>query len=1343
MALYATNAYATKAYSEHPLALWALDDDVTYFSLLSEEDRYMGSSYWAPYSTNATVTEYTQPINRPFQDSVVSKVVPTAQGDEILFISEQVFTSERPYNEVLGSFSINFWIYANATSLSLRSYEFGYQYRNPNSGIYVTVAQEEVVITPTLWQRFQYTFDPPENTGIRLYLKININPDYVPGPSEDLYFLFNGMSLGQWSETTASSSLGAFSEPVPADLEAALNILPSEDIQVSKAFPYGLSTGNGYYLSEEGQFLGVNYGIPLVYGSDNVTKLRPSPSGRPSIVFPGNGVLNESGRSNVYTVEMWLRIDNNGVESKRIWGPVRPYESSDYTAPLDGLYINENCLVLAIGQNISSFYIAEWYRPMLVHIILRNNGASVLINGEQVISLSYDSQSINLPGSEYDWIGFYSYPDIELFELDCFSIYPYAMPADVCKRRFVWGQGVVSPETINTAYEGTTAYIDYPFAQYTANHSYPDVAKWDAGYYENMLSTSRGISVPNYSLPQIFLGGGRNLAELYEANKRNQTVDVPTNISLKPSVENSPDIPEFENFSYMFFQNMNILNSTMRGIYGIFDCESVPELPLPDAVYPLLTFTNTDLNHRISAAIIQNEAGDGIDLIYAYVIDIQGGIVLNNIEIFKRIPLELNTPFFAGIDITQLYNVRFSILRNVSIANFFKNPSSVTIHIAGLSTLTEQGTFYRDTLDGKIYRVGIYDNQSYSTVSRTARLEYYQVFGNLCIAIMDTDHGFIAGDQVTITDTDIDANGQTINGTYTILDVTDPKTILFNIVHQDTAGFIYSDQGIASSTYFDSNGFGTIDLGSGNIYDEIVSYTLTPSINFDRFFLDIGVSGYWEDYVPMTNFSTLIPSPTGGDVYSVGVMQLNADIPTAYSLEWLDKYGDPWTYFDLNQKYVLPTIKTYADLALDFGTYLLLRTQNAGYQKTYNFSNSSVRTYISFQDIRYSQIQSLKQLGVSYSIPENAVLEPYTFPQQTYAAFEVKDGTVIYPPSNIPIVYTTVVMHINFKIKGIFSNPVDIRRMYLFSKVFDYQSGQDFVGTKFGEKLYPYTKTDLYQIVSARTPFAMYRDSTPYLYLTSKSGIECRIDSESNLEHGVSMLINKNKNPVSTVYAIQLWLRYSKEGFPEVAQQLFSVEHGSGIVRFMIEKDGESNRGRIFAIDTRSVGESTTLTYVQNGFTVKNPYIVQNEWNAITVNFSNPLTFNGITGTINMNSGAVFDNISYYQASLIGSQSEFFYRQWTDVARTLGVDLDWFYWQDPAEWEDPSWFNVQFAAAASVAFAVNPTSVYSIYTGTNRSVVDDGTGISVKNVNSDIYLYNDIELGTNSNWTFPSRPTQG
>lgn len=53
-------------------------------------------------------------------------------------------------------------------------------------------------------------------------------------------------------------------------------------------------------------------------------------------------------------------------------------------------------------------------------------------------------------------------------------------------------------------YSGTNAFIDYSFADYTANYNYPDFAKWSQGVFDNLNATGKYLKTPEYYLPEIF-----------------------------------------------------------------------------------------------------------------------------------------------------------------------------------------------------------------------------------------------------------------------------------------------------------------------------------------------------------------------------------------------------------------------------------------------------------------------------------------------------------------------------------------------------------------------------------------------------------------------------------------------------------------------------------------------------------------------------------------------------------------------------------------------------------------------------------------------------------------------
>ena len=176
----------------------------------------------------------------------------------------------------------------------------------------------------------------------------------------DYDYLINGLSFGQWSENFHYNSLGVIPELVSTNTVANEIAIPGT-LKVLEAVPYGTSGVSGYYLAKD-ELYANNYGIPLVFGSSNVTKIYPNIQSTvpyPSVMFPGYGFLNEKGRFNEYTAEMWLRINTDSVEPHRIFGPI---------ASNDGLYVEGGFLTLVLNNKYISHYVGEWMRPMLIHI---------------------------------------------------------------------------------------------------------------------------------------------------------------------------------------------------------------------------------------------------------------------------------------------------------------------------------------------------------------------------------------------------------------------------------------------------------------------------------------------------------------------------------------------------------------------------------------------------------------------------------------------------------------------------------------------------------------------------------------------------------------------------------------------------------------------------------------------------------------------------------------------------------------------------------------------------------------------------------------------------------------
>jgi hypothetical protein len=412
-----SNLYAEKAFSENPISLWPLDDPADYISLISNSQRSL--SGWT--ITGGTFSSNTQSIlDEPFQSSIVSGLsgnVPSGDSGSITCVSPNLLNPEdlneelrlEELNKELATFAISSYIYSD--SIYIESVEIGYEY---NDVVTDTIVQKLKTFSSRIsnkWFFVSETFNiPDDNASVRLVIKIN----YFSGGAapSDYKFYINGISFGQWSEEFNATSLGVEPELIPAEIA-----LP--EMSAVTAFPYGLQESYGYYIVKDNALLAKNSSIPMVYVSSSVTCISKNTEGSPSLIIPGYGMLNESGQYKTYTLEFWLRIISDTQTPKRIMGPI---------ASTDGLYVNGSILTLKIGDKVGHHFVNEWGRPMLIHIRVFENQAILMINGEQVISVSFLTSGLDLPsllsseGKSQDWIGFYSYDRISSFEIDCVAI---------------------------------------------------------------------------------------------------------------------------------------------------------------------------------------------------------------------------------------------------------------------------------------------------------------------------------------------------------------------------------------------------------------------------------------------------------------------------------------------------------------------------------------------------------------------------------------------------------------------------------------------------------------------------------------------------------------------------------------------------------------------------------------------------------------------------------------------------------------------------------------------------------------------------------------------------------
>jgi len=1129
-----SNLYAEKIYSEHPLVLWALDDQLDYISLISESQRDVYTNWTASNATKLTGSSIT---DEPFPESNSSKVrcsVP-ASGTGTSSIVSQNIINFQDMNPELGTFCISSNIFSNTPYLS--SISIGYEYTDPATSSVVQVLKNFETTYLDSWAFFSETFSIPSiNAQCRAVIKFFV---LAGGASTaDYEFYINGTTFGQWSEEFNVTSLGV--TPQSFTENVALT-------GISYAVPataYGISEDSGYYLINDNRLLAKNTSMPMVYGASGITKLSANINSNPSLIIPGKGFLNNVGKYKDYTVEFWAKINSGASVPRKIFGPI---------SSSDGLYVESGFLTLNINGYSGSHFVGQWFRPMIIQIKLVRGVASLLLNGEEVISFIVDQGSLVFPdefdnsSDSQDWLGFYCYSDVDIIEIDCVAIYSYDVPITVAKRRMVYGQGVVSPEAINSAYGGTSAFVDYAFADYSVNYSYPNLARWDQGKFDNLVTTSDSLTIPAYTLPQIYLSNESQSLWYSDCELAQGAGD--DFITFRPSVY-------WEDIDcYMYFEKFDFLSSNIKSFYGVFEVSDL------------------EVNQQILFFIYNSLTNDTFKIV-------REGLFIKyfiNSDNIHQQAIQSASPFVAGINIDNL-----SLQYGSKISQFFGDRQNLKMYLGGNSSGS-------NTFSGNILSIGL------STSTDLYRIA--SGFSNNGIAIFDEDVEFLS---------------------------------------------------------------------------HTASYTLLPTFVYDSFSIDIGVSGTWEDYLPLSYFGKYVKNSVGQDVYGLNFLQLNFDYP------------EPSAFIG----------------------------------QDYDTTNSEVRAYITLQYVSDGANKTQDNFTTTVLPNKNGIIDLKNYPDWETTKFEIVDNTLLYPPTDVDFNSLAMVYRFEFNVGGTLRKPVKIRNLEIASQVFE-QNSFNHIGTRFGVDLYPYKRSGIYYDYLSDNPISIYKGSTPYLYLNKNSGIEIRGNTGQMTNRGISIPINSNLSQSFKVSAMQLWLMYDKDLFESTHTELFSIYYlGDSVSFYIVANDSSGQRGRIFARNTSDGSEFNGLVYYINGRIVRDPVISIKEWNSLGVGFLNSLNFNSHIGSIDLSGPFVFNNVSYYQANDLQQIQANITRPWQRVL-VDGITLDWQYWVDSYIWEEV------LIIGQSEIYGVNPSDVYKTYLGTNKVIFDDSDGLIVDA--EQILVYTDID----------------
>ena len=1111
-----SNLYAEKVFAEHPIGLWSLDDQVDYVSLISEANRDI--STWTLTDSNDDIITGAVEVFEP------GDVVPS--GYPALVFENSVLNKITVPDIVSGEETVSMlspalvdFINVNEfkDSFSISTYIFpfakrfdvtiGYEYTG-TSGV-VRNTKTFYISDIQQWAFVTSMFQLPESfEDMKLVFEVTYSGPTGQGSEDSYFFLMHGLTFGQWSEQFHVDSLGV----IPFDINAqrdsdSLELISLENLTGVKAEAYGLQNKSGYYISNNNTLCAINSGLPLVYGASNSTRVTENTSGNPSLIIPGMGFMNNDGRYKELTLEMWIKIQSSATTPKRIVGPV---------GSVDGLYVNDAFLSLRIGSAFGSYYVGEWDRPMLMSIRISGDSASLTINGEEVISLAIDNAVIDFPDRfsvvgldtyDSDWIGFYAHQDVPNIDIDCVGIYPYIVPNVLEKRRLVYGQGVEIPENIGGSDIGTSVVVDYTFANYAKNYIYPDIGRWAQGVNENLTIENTQISVPEYPLPTITFNN--KTFDEWLASSANYETIYGTAMNMRP--ESSWSTTQ----GYMLFPNLGILDQDAKAFYGLFESDqSVTTKQTLFVVENQVTGESLEitLDENVVDYTFNYRELDGTttsESVYTDSTHVPGGFL------------------FVGLDIEKFANYKGG-----RILQFFGTKQELKFYVAGNKNFT-------NTFLGNIFRVGFCTARNLQKIST--------VFTSAGVAVgynaIDMEGALDAGNSFFGNgySSDTAPNAQLID-LFTgdvWYNTTDSKYYVYD---EDLAQGTWVVQDIIPSTYwayladggdsyfgnlnttFDqiADGGGVYSLLVDKILSHVASYTLLSKMFLENFIVDVAVNGYWQDYIPLSYFGKYVDDGNGDKYHDLDFIQFNVSYPQI----------------------------------------------NKFLGNRYDTSDSIIKTYVSFQYLKTASTVNTTYFTKVERARKDGVVEPGADWERTQ--YEVVNDMVIYAPQNADYSTLSLVVHIEVFSNGAKENPVKIQSLQLSSQALNAFVGNP-VGTRYGLNVYPYRKTGEYFDYKGRNPFTIYKGSTPYLYLTSNSGLRLR-GSDKTLGHGISIPINKNKSSFYKASAFQMVVRFEDELFPAAITEAFELQaYGKEVdksIKFYLKPDTSNlERARLFAIN--------------------------------------------------------------------------------------------------------------------------------------------------------------------------------
>jgi hypothetical protein len=1206
MSYTSSNLYASRVYAEHPVALWAMDEPNYFVSLISQEEKEITESSWDFDNVISSASVFTL-SGYPFEDLDVNKVyLATASAATVEFtVSLSASLSYLEFDPNKGSVCISNYIYIPEQTSILYT-DVGFVVDGEES--YTRYS----FLRANIWEKISHT-EQVVGESFSPFIRVVYDPD-VDATEENSSIYFNGVSVAQWSEPYSSISTG-----IPS---ASLITLPSniaslidypESIKCTILDPYGLNdiSDNGYVTCLNNSLSAKLSSIPMVYGSSGNIKINKdaifltelvdgssldpliidggSSSAAyleyidgggalqflyltedqyynfPSLIFPGKGFLNQYGYNKTLTTEFWLRINPETTTRKRIFGPL---------ASEDGIYVDRDFITVNVGKYTKSYFIGKWYRPMLVNFCQSPNEIFLMINGEKVISIPIESLQIStFPAEDEDYLGFFTNESIYLFEIDSFSIFPYVVAEQVAKKRYVFAQGVQEQENIVASKNGDLSYVDFPFSGYSSTIKYPDRSKWNDGFYNNIVASDKGISLPEYQLPEVIFNNNSAstvfqkssiTSGFYEENYAIQNEEHPY-ISMDPNNLYAAN----NSYGTIYFSKLNQAGSQTRSIHSILK-------------------SSNNVSTRQSLIYISNNFDGNI-----FEVAINSGSLqyIYNETILNSQAIGASSYFAVGIDFDKIEQTYYS-----TVGSFFSRPESLSLNFAG----NQEEIFL-----GKIF-------------SLTMNNDFFT-----------------------------DKDGSQI----------------FNL------------SGIAIKE-FDTD-----------LYDYIGSYTLLPKTTNTSIILDVGVSGYWENSIPLSYFGKYITKADGTLKYDLDLLQFNIDAPSSI----FSKYNE--------------TSSNYQD---SLSTKVYVTLQNI----------------VELGNVVYTQFTNVENIGM------NRILDLGEITSSENTKYKIDNGTIIYPPKDVSgFTNYYITIHIEISSKGVNTENVNIKNMGLVSLSFD--EGQFYsINTPATGKFYPIVKNEDQYVYKRNIPVVIDTDSSPYLYLAGDSGIEVLPDVDENLVKGIAIPINQTLKSNQEVVGLQMFLMYDESNLFTERRKIGKIFSSDDSYDIILTPEDDGKRAFLNIFNSSTGAQFTNTRFFLNGNAVNNIVIEPLVWNYIGVSFEKepgaehyPIYLNSAIGEIEVYSGVKIDNVASFMELDPINQNLVIFDEWGVVDDAIFPSTTPVTWNDWAT--SGTWLEILNQQSLEVSLlSLDAKELFNTYSGLSSGIVSDSSVLSVSN--DSVIIINDV-----------------